>query len=222
MRRRAGTGESRVGTFLFVLGVLTVLGTSFAIGVSAGRRWPGLLPSLGGTPVRAGAASPGATVGAGAASPGRAVGGLSEVRGAPPAPTLPVLTFYRELTAPLAAPPSPLRPERSERSAKSNGAPEAIRPEAPSPVETRGPAAAALPDRRFTIQVGAFKTREQAETMRVKLSEVGHDAYVAALDVAAGARFRVRVGTFATRDEARQAADRLGRERQLATYVTIR
>lgn len=212
MRRRAATGESRVGTFLFVLGVLTVLGTGFAIGVSAGRRWPGLLPSLG-------AATRVVASGATTASdrPPTPRPGL-----AAPAPTLPVLTFYRELTAPLAAPPSPLRPARGERSAKSNGAPEAIRPEAPGPVETRGPAAAALPDRRFTIQVGAFKTREQAETMRVKLSEVGHDAYVAALDVAAGARFRVRVGTFATRDEARQAADRLGRERQLATYVTIR
>ncbi|MGH7323627.1 MAG: SPOR domain-containing protein [Candidatus Rokuibacteriota bacterium] len=204
-----------MGTFLFVLGVLTVLGTSFAIGVSAGRRWPGLLPSLG---VATRVDASGATTTSDRPPTSRP--GLAAP--APRSPVAPVLTFYRELTAPLAAPPSPLRPERSERSAKSNKALEAIRPEAPSPVETRGPAAAALPDRRFTIQVGAFKTREQAETMRVTLSEVGHDAYVAALDVAAGARFRVRVGTFATRDEARQAADRLGHERQLATYVTIR
>lgn len=100
--------------------------------------------------------------------------------------------------------------------------PPAVQPELPSTVETPGRVASVLPDRQFTVQVGAFKTREQAETMRVKLSAVGHDAYVAALEEGPGARFRVRVGTFATRDEARQAADRLSRERQLATFVTIR
>lgn len=206
--KRGAASPSRVGSFLFVLGVLSVLGTSFAIGVSAGRRWPGLLPSLG------------VAAGPGAAGPGRPAGGPTEApadpsRGTaglrPPAPP-PVLTFYRELTAPLAAPPP--RPERGERSTRSGGpAPEGARPD---------PAADGLPERRFTIQVGAFKTREQAETMRGKLADEGQDAYVTALDGSAGARFRVRVGAFATRDEARRVADRLSRERQLATYVTVR
>lgn len=208
MTRRPSRRPSHVGSFLLVLGVLTVLAVSFASGVVAGRHWPRLLPSLGGG-VLARAEREEASRGRGRTPSGR--GGLTPAPAERPAP---VLTFYHELTAPLTAPPPPAkpRPDGTERPAKAET--EAPKPEAPR----TEPSA----ERRFTVQVGAFKTREQAEAVRARLAGDGHDAYVADFEGPPGARFRVRVGTFVTREEARQAAERLAVERQAAAYVTTR
>jgi cell division protein FtsN len=205
-----------VGSFLLVLGVLTVLAVSFASGVVAGRHWPRLLPSLGGG-VLARAEREEASRGRGRTPSGR--GGLTPAPAERPAP---VLTFYHELTAPLAAPPPPAkpRPDGTERPAKAETEAAKAETEAPKP-ELPGTEPSA--ERRFTVQVGAFKTREQAEAVRARLAGDGHDdAYVADLEGPPGARFRVRVGTFVTREEARQAAERLAVERQVAAYVTTR
>jgi septal ring-binding cell division protein DamX len=203
--RRPPHGPSRLGSFLLVLGFLTVLAVSFGAGVGAGRRWPRLLPSLGSAPVaradrQDAERAPGRLVGA-RGGPGAALPGER------PAPEL---TFYHELTAPLAAPPPAAKPraERLERSAK-------VEP-------PKSAAFAAALDQRFTVQVGAYKTREQAQAVQSRLASAGHDAYIAELDGSPGARFRVRVGTFATRDEARLAAERLGAEQKTATFVTTR
>ena len=84
--RRKGGG--RAGSFLLVVGCLAVLGGTFALGVMAGRHWPG---------------SPAAKSEAGA----RTLREKDRDRGArAPEPT-PTLTFYQELTAPLTAPPPP-------------------------------------------------------------------------------------------------------------------
>ncbi|OLD96524.1 MAG: hypothetical protein AUG80_14035 [Candidatus Rokubacteria bacterium 13_1_20CM_4_68_9] len=108
----------------------------------------------------------------------------------------PVLTFYQELTAPLTSPPpaSKPKPDRAK------------------------PAALA----RYTVQVGAFGQREQAEAIRARLAAAGHDAFVADLDAPAATRFRVRIGSYASRDEARRAAERLTATERLSTYVTLR
>ena len=103
--RRAAPRPSGVGSFLLVLGFLTILAVSFGAGVGAGRRWPRLLPSLGGAaPVKVDRLE-------GERGPGR----LPSVRSGPgnPAPTerpTPELTFYNELTAPLTAPPPASKP----------------------------------------------------------------------------------------------------------------
>jgi cell division protein FtsN len=75
---------------------------------------------------------------------------------------------------------------------------------------------------RFTVQVGAFKARAQAEALRARLAERGQEASVG--EVAAGGvtQYRVWVGTYATREAAQDAASRLGAERRLSTYVTTR
>jgi DedD protein len=73
----------------------------------------------------------------------------------------------------------------------------------------------------WTIQVGAYKSRRQAEDTRQHLVASGLDAYVASVAAQDGhARFRVRVGTYRTREEAAIAADRIRAQRSLTTFVT--
>ena len=124
---------------------------------------------------------------------------------APEAP--PTLTFYQELTAPLTSPP-PVKPPKPARVEKA----EPPKTEAPTPE----------PGKEFTVQVGAYKTREPAEALRARLAAAGHDAYVAEADGAGTVRFRVRIGAFATREAAQEAAARIGADRSVSTFVTAR
>jgi cell division protein FtsN len=73
----------------------------------------------------------------------------------------------------------------------------------------------------WTIQVGAYKSRRQAEETRQQMAASGLDAYVVSVAAQEGrARFRVRVGTYRTREEAATAADRIRVQRSLTTFVT--
>lgn len=213
--RRAGDEGGAVGSFFVLVGCLVVLGGTFALGVYAGRHWERLpWPKSVATQKAARAPAP-----------------------QPRAPEPPPLTFYQELTAPLTAPPRPAptkplavaRPQSppappasaSEEASETpplSETPEVDGPEAPPrAAETSAPAAG-----RFTIQVGAYRARPPAESLRATLAAAGHDAYIAEGDGPGGVRYRVRVGAFATREAARALAERLARERSLATYVTTR
>lgn len=231
--RRPVHKASRVGSTLVGLGFLTVLGVAFFVGVVAGRHFPGLLPSLGGTAV--------------AKEPRRGIDRLADrMRPMEPAP---VLTFYEELTAPLTPAPLAAKPKPS-RGKLDVARPDALMAEPskpPAPAEktreektgepdgtTRSPATApaeraglAIPVTttgapRYTVQVGAFQLREQAEAIRARLTTAGHDAFVVDFDSPASTRYRVRVGSYASRDEARLAAERLTATQRLPTYVTVR
>jgi cell division protein FtsN len=73
----------------------------------------------------------------------------------------------------------------------------------------------------YTIQVGAYKNRRQADDSRQQLASTGLDAYVVTLAAQDGvARYRVRVGTYRTREEAATAAEGLRAQRSLTTFVT--
>lgn len=73
----------------------------------------------------------------------------------------------------------------------------------------------------YTIQVGAYKNRRQADDSRQQLASAGLDAYVVTLAAQEGvARYRVRVGTYRSREEAVAAAERLRTQRALTTFVT--
>jgi DedD protein len=73
----------------------------------------------------------------------------------------------------------------------------------------------------WTVQVGAYKNRRQADDARQHLSAAGLDAYVVTLAAQEGvARYRVRVGTYRTRDEAVAASERLRARHALTTFVT--
>ena len=149
-------------------------------------------------------------------SAGEAV--AKEKRTEPAPPAGPVLTFYHELTAPLVPAPPPPRP-------KPGGGPVVV-PVAPS--TSAGPATlspdreGAAPSGRFTVQVGAYRTREGAESLRSKLAGVGFEVYIVESTLPDGVRYRVQVGSFPTAEEARAAAAKLAGTRQVATYVTTR
>jgi len=200
----AGRGRhqpSRLASLLFVMGCLAVLGSTFMLGVMAGRFWP-REPS-----------APTSTIAKGSREAAAARLGDRSARPSEPAPAL---TFYQDLTAPLTSPPPPAKPPRQGRVEKSDKADAAPR---------SNPAAAELSatpptPTGFTVQVGAYKSREPADTLRARLAAAGLEAYVAQVDAPSGARFRVRVGAFATRAAAQEIADRIGRERALPAYVT--
>jgi len=180
--RRRGSGP---GTFLVIVGCLAVLSGTFAVGLIAGRHWPG------------------ARTVKSAAEPRSPRGRDRSASVAEPTPTL---TFYDELTAPLAA-PAPVRPPKP-RVEKS----EAARPEKPEP--RSGP---------FTVQVGAYRTREPAEALRARLAAAGRAAYVVEAEAPGGVRYRVRVGVFPTREAAQTAAVGIaGREGTPSAFVTTR
>jgi cell division protein FtsN len=130
-----------------------------------------------------------------------------------PVPAAPVLTFYQELTAPLTPAPPATRPK----------------PRSASPVAPASPATAGRDlrgggdDARFTVQVGAYRTREAAEALQARLAASGQEAYITESQAPEGGiRFRVRVGSFASQEAALAAAAKLAAERRVSTYVTTR
>ena len=200
MTGRGRRQPSRLASLLFLFGCLAVLGTTFVLGVFAGRFWP-REPS-----------APTSTLAKGSREAAAArLGGDRASRPSEPAPTL---TFYQDLTAPLTAPPPPAKPTKPARIDKSDKSDAASRADVAPTTEI--PRAGA----GFTVQVGAYKAREPADAMRSKLAAAGLEAYVAQIDAPAGVRFRVRVGSFGTRAAAQEIADRIGRERALPAYVT--
>jgi cell division protein FtsN len=218
---RAQRRNSRTGTFLVLAGIVGVLTTTFVAGVWTGHNWPALT------------GNPRPPVPSEASAPGR-----RSAAERPRADTLPALTFYSELTAPLTAPPPPPKPVRPPRPPEPKREPVAEKAEAPAP-PAAPPARATLPPPaeappramlpqpaeagpRFTIQVAAYNVRPLAETLRSTLAAAGHDARVVENEAGTGARYRVQVGTFPTRVAAREAAARLAAERSLSTFVTTR
>jgi cell division septation protein DedD len=117
----------------------------------------------------------------------------------PPAPTavLPPTTTRRgpEAAAPTSAPLAP----------------------APAPIRT----APLAPDSSgaFTIQVGAFKERDAAESIVGKLKKKGFSAYVVTPKGAEGGLFNVRVGSFAARPEAEKVQERLRVEEKYLPFI---
>ena len=198
--------SSRLASLLFAIGCLVVLGVTFALGVAAGRRWPNGFPGF--------AASSDASAATSSRSErdrrGEGQGLAKAISEAPP-----VLTFYRELTAPLTSPSTPTRAAaKAEAKAKEH--------DAKAKEKTIKSAAPESTEARFTVQVGAFKTRAQADALRARLAASGQPAYVSEVEADGATQYRVRVGSFATREAAREAAAHLASERELATYVTTR
>ena len=241
-RRRAGGGPG-FGQWLVLGGaVVVILGLTFTLGLLVGRQWArGSAASV--TP------SASEAVRKASATPPRRGGIAAETMAdRTPEPTE-KLTFYQTLTEPLNA-GGPPRPEAKPVTVKVSAsappaavkvsAPGAPATPAPSPVSTPAPAAppvtVSLPPAPgkggattppapitspWTVQVGAFKNRRQAEDTRQHLAATGLEAYVASVAAQDGQpRFRVRVGTYRTREEAVVVAERLRAQRLLTAFVT--
>jgi cell division protein FtsN len=215
---------------------LVILGLTFALGLLVGRQWARQAPSLVVAGVTEAAKKP-------AAPPRR--GGIAAETMADRAPeSTEKLTFYKTLTEPLDGPAASPKSEARPVAIKIPPAtPSTQPPPAPVPAVTAKPAPAppaaqppslprapAKPDASasapgsavpYTIQVGAYKNRRQADDSRQQLASAGLDAYVVTLAAQEGlARYRVRVGTYRSREEAASAAERLRTQRSLTTFVT--
>jgi cell division protein FtsN len=222
MRRQSTKSSGAAGLFV-LLGILTILGVTFAAGTYAGRIWA-TKPHAASAPERE----------------AKLRGG--DVRVPRISEATPRLTFYQELTAPLTAPPPPPKPAKplptpsaralpeSERERTAPPPPTSVGRDGATTVSNRPPTAqaglaspattdsASGANHRFTIQVGAYRLRPPAEALRSTLAAAGHDARVIETDAPNGVRFRVQIGDFANRDAARDAAARLTGP----TFVTTR
>jgi len=237
-RRRSGGGP---GFFQWVMlggAVVVILGLTFALGLLVGRQIARGSIATATPPSVSEAARK-------AATPASRRGGIAAETMAdrPPEPTE-KLTFYQTLTEPLngagAAKPDskpvtvPVTVKVSAPSPAPATPPAAAPAPAPAPASPSLPPApgkAAAPAAKaptlpaatspWTVQVGAFKNRRQAEDTRQQLVSAGLEAYVASVAAQDGqARFRVRVGTYRSREEAAAAAERIRAQRSVTAFAT--
>jgi D-alanyl-D-alanine carboxypeptidase (penicillin-binding protein 5/6) len=82
------------------------------------------------------------------------------------------------------------------------------------PTDVRGGTTSA-----FTVQVGAFRKKEAAETLRQKLRRLGYSAYVTTSGTRAARVFRVRIGEFDSQGEAKRVVGRLKSQMGLKALV---
>ena len=235
-RRR--TGGPGFGQWIVLGGaVVVILGLTFTLGMLVGRQLArSNLVALGPSPSEAARR--------GTATPASRRGGIAAETMADRVPeSTEKLTFYQTLTEPLGATGAP-RSDPSKPVTVKVSAPEP-RPVAPAPPSTPAPAAPSLPPAAsapalppatkapvaaapaapngWTVQVGAFKNRHQAEETRQHLAAAGLDASVVSVSAQDGQpRFRVRVGTYRTREEAVAAAQRLRAQKSLTAFATPR
>lgn len=187
----------RFGTLFVTIGVVAILGTTFAAGFLSGRHWERVRVVAGLVKPQAGK------------EPTRERAGA--LRPAEP-PPMPSMTFYQELTAPLALPPPrPVKSPKTETPAKQ----EAPRADVAATADTahRG---------GYTVQVAAYATREQADALVARLGTRGFQGDVSETTTPGGVRYRVRVGTYATKEAAKDVIARLSTDSGLSGFVTVR
>ena len=229
MARQRVTGRPGAAPWLLGGGVIVVLVLTFALGIAVGRKW---------APHREHdqtAAEPGRKQ----AAPVARRSGLTDP--APERPPQEKLTFYQTLTAPMSTVQAPAQvsvPAKPEP-AKARPAAERVssdRPVAATPTSLTKSDKPAGPTERssgarageartgdWAVQVGVFKDRGQAESVRRPLAASGFDAYLIAVPTADGqTHYKVRMGSFKTREEAGQMAERVRQERSLTAFVTPR
>lgn len=241
MPRRARSGPGSVQWVLMGGGALLVVAVTFAVGVVVGRKWEHRVEAEQFTSEATKKVS----------APRRS--GLTDTGVPAERPPQDKLTFYQTLPAPVAPMPAPAPavkgakpdPPRAEPpkpratpaptvAATPVSAPQPDRPVAAMPVsapKVERPADRAMPPRQpeparagdWTVQVGVFKDRGQAESVRKPLAAAGYDAYLTAVPAPDGQiRYKVRTGTFKTREDADRAAQRVRQERALTPFVTTK
>jgi len=203
-RSSNGGAFQRIGLALAAVIILTL---TFTLGVLVGRQW-------GGRPASDGAESPRKTQ----ALTRR---GLAESEAERPRELQEKLTFYQTLTAPV-GPIGQSSRARTDDKGKSpapapSPAPSAALAAAPSAsLPTAPPATAAA----WTVQVGAFKSRQQADEVQKRLTEAGFPAVLSPVTLDDGqSRYRVRVGGARSRGEAELLAQQVRARLPLTALV---
>lgn len=87
------------------------------------------------------------------------------------------------------------------------------------PKEAAQPAAMLVPDVGWSVQVGSFASRDNADGLLKRLKDKGYPAFVYRNAAEDPPLFRVRVGPYTREDEAKNAAQRLREEIRLDVRV---
>jgi cell division protein FtsN len=134
----------------------------------------------------------------------------------PVVPIFPGDPVQGELPAapPVEMPEKELLPKYKE--SEKNELPAAEPPKKPEPKA----ADVVLPKRVYTVQVGAFPSREGAERLQRMLKAKGVESYI--VNGRRDIYFRVRVGSFESRREAERNAAVLQKKTGMKNFVTIR
>ncbi len=114
--------------------------------------------------------------------------------------TKPVVTITAATTKPV-APPAQATASATKPPATSATKPPAAVPAAPAPAEPATPSPAAS-SRGYAVQVSAFRSEDEALTLRNKLRAAGFTAFSERVQAASGTLYRVRIGPEADRDTA--------------------
>jgi cell division protein FtsN len=207
MKRGRGNGGffQRIG---LLLAAVVILALTFTLGVLVGRQWGG---------------RPAETADGGRKSAALTRRALSEVEAERPREMGEKLTFYQTLTAPLGPTGQSSRARAEERGVAPVPAPApapalTAPPSAPAAVAATAPAA---PPVMWTVQVGAFRSRQQADGVQRRLAEAGFPAVLSTVALEDGqSRYRVRVGGARSRGEAEQLAQQVRARVPVTTLVT--
>ena len=203
MRSARNTGGGFLQRLGLVLAAVVILTLTFTLGVLVGRQWGG----RGATTLVTSAEATRKP-----AAPG-ARRGLTESEVERPREIHEKLTFYQTLTAPL-GPIGQSSRARNEEKARAQATPTAAPapPAAPTaPVTAPAPSATAAASPAaggsWSVQVGAFRNRQQADGVQKRLTDAGFPATLSTVALDDGqSRYRVRVGGPRSRDEAEQLA----------------
>jgi cell division protein FtsN len=220
MKRERSGGGLFQGLGL-VLAALVILTLTFTLGVLVGRQW-----------------GPRPTQGVAAEAPKKPVAlsrrGLGESDAARPLEIQEKLTFYQTLTAPLGPTGQSSRGRAEDRprtqpapaagtvaGPASAPPPAAVTPAAGTPPSIGTSAASAGAAPAWSVQVGAFRSRQQADDVQKRLAEAGFPAVLSTVALDDGqSRYRVRVGGARSRGEAEQLAQQVRARVPVATLVT--
>lgn len=141
--------------------------------------------------------------------------GKNPAKPLPPAPGIPASAPAANAPATAGTPPNPAVPAAPAQAEKGNGEP---MPPAvagrPAPADPLGDLASARSSAGndpflYFVQAGAFRTPEDAEAQRAKLSLMGVEAKVTERDQSGRQVYRVRIGPFDKKDEADRQKDKL-------------
>ena len=208
-RNSRGGAFQRIG---LVLAAGIILTLTFTLGVLVGRQWGARAADVDGP----------------RKSQALTRRGLAEAEAERPRELQEKLTFYQTLTAPLGPIGHSSRARAEEKgktpapavstaSVPAMPAPSAVA-SVPSASPTSAPSATAA---AWTVQVGAFKSRQQADDVQKRLTEAGFPAVLSPVTLDDGqARYRVRVGGARSRGEAEQLAQQVRARLPLTALVT--
>jgi len=207
MKRGRNSGGGLFQRMGLVLAAAIILTLTFTLGVLVGRQW-------GGGRTADGADGP-------RKSQALTRRGLAEADGERPRELQEKLTFYQTLTAPV-GPIGQSSRARTDDKGKSpapapSPAPSAALAAAPSASLPAAPPATAA---AWTVQVGAFKSRQQADEVQKRLTEAGFPAVLSPVTLDDGqSRYRVRVGGARSRGEAELLAQQVRARLPLTALV---